>query len=151
MRQIEPDRTTQNGLMLGPDGMVHVVPARAGRNLRPPVEMEGRSVAGQQDLSLERDAGLFGIRRMPQGTSCFSYSAPLPSAEGDILRAPQGGVCFTYSASMPSAEGDILRAPGKGSICFSYATRRPPTDREMARRALQDIRRMPQTGVCFSY
>jgi hypothetical protein len=127
MRQIEPDPTTQNGLMLGPDGMVHVVPARAGENSPPPAELEGRAVAGQQNLPLERDAGLFGIRRMPEGTSCFSYLAPMPPAEGDILWAPDGGVCF------------------------GYATRRPPTDRDVARRALQDIRRMPEGGVCFRY
>jgi len=58
----------------------------------------------QQDLSSERNAGLHGTRRMPQGTSCFCYSAPMPLA-----------------------------------------------DRDAARLALRDIRRLPQTGVCFSY
>jgi len=136
MRQIEPDFTARNRLMMGPDGTVHVVPASAGRNSPPPVEKDGRSAAEQQestssqtDLPSEPEAGLHGIRQAP-GT---------------------GAVCFSYSAPMPSPEGDILRAPGDGGICFSYATRRPLTDRDVARRALQDIRRMPEGGVCFSY
>lgn len=165
MRQIEPDSNAQNRLMMGPDGTVHVV--SAGKNSPPSAEMEGRSVAGQQDLPSERDAGLHGIRRTPQGTSCFSYSAPMPPADGDavrralqdIQRTPDGGVCFRYSVPMPLTDRDparqvlrgVRRAPGKGSICFTYSACMPMTDRDVARQVLRGVRRAPQTGVCFIY
>ena len=111
MRQIEPDPTAQNRVMMGPDGTVHVVPAQVRRNSPSPAEMEDWAAAEEQagtsshtDVPSQRDLGLRGIRRVPAVGVCFSYSAPMPL-----------------------------------------------TDRDVARRAVQDIRRIPQNGVCFSY
>jgi hypothetical protein len=111
MRSVEPDPAARNQLMMGPDGTVHVVPARAGKNSSEPVEKEGgygteqrASAPGLTNLQSERDADLLGIRRAPDGGVCFSYSVPMPltdrdaarQALRDIRRMPQGGVCFRY-------------------------------------------------------
>ena len=107
MRQIEPDPTVRNQLMMGPDGTVHFVPIRAGKKSQPSAEMEDQSAAKQQsstDLPSLRDAGLHGIRRVPDTGICFSYSVPAPLTDRDaalqalqgIRRMPEGGVCFSY-------------------------------------------------------
>jgi hypothetical protein len=86
MRQIEPDPSARNRLMMGPDGVVHVVPTGI-RAVSPP----------------GHDTELPGVRRAPDGGVCFSYSAGMPMdrdaarwALRDIRRMPQTGVCFSY-------------------------------------------------------
>jgi hypothetical protein len=108
MRQIEPDPTAHNRLMMGPDGAVHVVPA--GTRAVPPPE----AVA-------EHDTGLPGVRRAPAVGVCFSYSVGTPiddsdteSGLRDIRRVPQGGVCFAYRAEVPRLDG------GQGGGCFRF-------------------------------
>jgi hypothetical protein len=128
MRQIEPDPTAVNGLMMGPDGAVYVIPTGTQEASPPPGEMEGRTA--------ERDTGLPGVRRVPgQGTICFSYSARVSATGGDDARR---------------ALRDVRRMP-TGGICFSYSAGVPTTDRDAAQRTLRDIRRMPQGPICFSY
>ena len=113
MRQIEPDPTAHDRLMMGPDGAVHVVPART-RVVSPPGEMEVPpagvqhvSASDRADLPTDvarQDTGLPGVRRAPAVGVCFSYSAGMPPTDRDaarralrdIRRMPQGGVCFSY-------------------------------------------------------
>jgi hypothetical protein len=114
MRQIEPDPTAVNRLMMGPDGTVHVIPAGTAK-APPPGEMEGRPAAAQQasasiceDLSAnvaKRDTGLRGVRRVPEVGVCFSFSAGRPATDRDAVQR---------------ALRDIRRVPGTGAPCFSY-------------------------------
>jgi hypothetical protein len=136
MRQIEPDPTAMNRLMIGPDGAVHILPV-GRQKASPPAQQASES--GREDLPANvamRDTGLSGVRRAP----------------GD------GGICFSYSVSVPVTDRDgarrllhgVRRAP-TGAICFSYSGGMPPSDRDAARRVLRDVRRTPQGGVCSSY
>jgi hypothetical protein len=146
MRQIEPDPTAVNRLMMGPDGAVHVIPPTTQKGSPPPGEMERRPAAAQQASAsgrevlpaniAERDTGLPGVRRAPQGGVCFSYWAGMPVTDRDVARQVLRGV---------------RRVP-KGSICFSYSAGVPVTDRDAARQVLRGVRRVPGEGApCFSY
>jgi hypothetical protein len=114
MRQIEPDPTALNRLMMGPDGAVHLIPTGTQKASPPPGEMEGRTAAapqasasGREDLPANiavRDTGLPGVRRVPKGSICFSYSAGVPPTDRDARRALR----------------DMRRMPGESSSCFSY-------------------------------
>jgi hypothetical protein len=146
MRQIEPDPTAVNQLMMGPDGAVHVLPAASRKASPLPGEMERRPAATHQASAFIRedlpasiakhDTELPGVRRVPEGGICFSYSADTPVTDRDAARQCLRG---------------MRRMPGEGPICFSYSAGAPTTDRDAAQRALRDIRRMPQGGICFRY
>jgi hypothetical protein len=137
MRQIEPDPTAMNRLMIGPDGAVHIIPV-GRRKASPPAQQASES--GCEDLPANvatRDTGLPGVRRVPgDGGVCFSYSVGMPITDRDVARR---------------VLRDIRRGPGDGGICFSYSGGMRPSDRDAARRALRDVRQAPQGGICFSY
>lgn len=115
MRQIEPDPTAVNRLMMGPDGVVHVIPTGTRKSSPTPREMEGQPTAAQQ-------ASESGSADLPP-----SYRDAARQALRDVRRAPTGGICFSYSAAMPPSDRDaarlalrdVRRAP-EGGICFSY-------------------------------
>jgi hypothetical protein len=144
MRQIEPDPTPVNRLMMGPDGAAHVLPTPS-RKASPSGEMEGRTAAAQsasasarEDLPAsiaKRDTRLPGVRRVPEGGICFSYSTGAPVTDRDAARQVLRGV-----RRMPEVGG-----------CFSYSAVPPVTDRDLAQRALREIRRAPEGTSCFSY
>jgi hypothetical protein len=109
MSQPEHPPFLADQLMMGPDGVVHVVPAGA-RSVSPPGEMEVRpqaSASDRADLSADvarQDTELPGVRRAPEVGVCFSYSVGIPPTDRDaawralrdIRRMPQTGVCFSY-------------------------------------------------------
>lgn len=145
MRQIEPDPTPVNRLMMGPDGAAHVLPTSSRKASPSPGEMERRPGATHQasafvreDLAAsiaKRDTELPGVRRVPEGSICFSYTVGMPPSGGDDARR---------------ALRDVRRTP-TGGICFGYSAVMSPGDRDSARRALQDVRRAPKGSICFSY
>jgi hypothetical protein len=114
MRQIEPDPTAVNQLMMGPDGAVHVLPTASRKASPLPGEMERRPAVTHQASAFIRedrpasiakhDTELPGVRRVPEGGISFSYSAGVPTTDRDAAqralrenrRAPEGTSCFSY-------------------------------------------------------
>lgn len=88
-------------------------------------------VMGEMGPCFSYSAGALSgdVRRMPEGSGCFSY--------------PTGGSCFSYSSGAPRAARDLPRTRSGGGVmgpCFSMS----------ADLALGGLRRMP-VGPCFTY
>jgi hypothetical protein len=118
--------------MMGPDGAVYAVQTGTPKAS----SHDDLSAGSAPSLSQRPSEGGGG----GEGGGCFHYSADVSQMDGG-----EASGCFRYSSDVPRRDG------GTGPVCFSYSAAMPPSDRDAARRALRDVRRAPQGGVCFSY